>query len=153
MTKKSKDDHITDKAQKNSLPSALANMTTIKEVHDYYQKIISCMPNNVYWLDANCITQGCNTNVLQFVGLQKLEEFVGITYQEMGKIAGWTHGHAAIYERDDKEVMATKKPKLNIEDPPLLDAQGNLTYYSSSRVPLFDDEHKRSLESLEFQSI
>ncbi|HAU0368102.1 TPA: response regulator [Legionella pneumophila] len=117
-------------------------MTTVKEVHDYYQKIISCMPNNVYWLDKNCITQGCNANVLRFIGLQKPEEFIGITYEKMGQIAGWTHGHAALYERDDKEVMATKTPKLNIEDPPLLDEQGNLTYYSSSRVPLFDDEHK-----------
>lgn len=52
------------------LPSALAKMKTIQEVHEYYQKIISCMPNNVYWLDRNCITQGCNNNVLKFVGLK-----------------------------------------------------------------------------------
>ncbi|NSL19344.1 response regulator [Tatlockia micdadei] len=100
------------------------------------------MPNNVYWLDRNCITQGCNENVLKFVGLKNLDDFIGITYEEMGKIAGWHEGHAAIYKRDDMEVMATGIPKLNIEDPPLHDNDGNPIYYLSSRVPIFDDDNK-----------
>lgn len=99
------------------------------------------MPNNVYWLDKNGITQGCNSNVLDFIGLKTLDEFVGITYKQMGEIAGWTLGHAQVYEHDDREVMDTKKPKLNNEDPPILNNDGTLTYYSSSRVPLFDQEH------------
>ncbi|ARG98587.1 hypothetical protein [Legionella micdadei] len=98
------------KNKPNKLPSSLAKMKTVQEVHDYYQKIISCMPNNVYWLDRNCITQGCNENVLKFVGLKNLDDFIGITYEEMGKIAGWHEGHAAIYKRDDMEVMATGIP-------------------------------------------
>ena len=36
-------------------------------IHEYYLNIISNMPNNVYWLDKNCITQGCNKNVLKFI--------------------------------------------------------------------------------------
>jgi hypothetical protein len=49
---------MSDKSKKKSvikntkLPSAIANMTTIEEVNNYYQKIISCMPNNVYWRDS-----------------------------------------------------------------------------------------------------
>lgn len=142
MSKKTKDNVLDTTTDHNSIPSAIAQMKTIKEVHDYYQKIISCMPNNVFWLDKNCITQGCNSNVLKFVGLEKPEEFIGITYEQMGKIAGWTQGHAQLYKHDDQEVMASKKPKLNSEDPPIINPDGTLTYYSSSRVPLFDDERK-----------
>ncbi|WP_238584596.1 response regulator, partial [Legionella worsleiensis] len=142
MSKKTKDNVPDTTTDHISLPSAIAQMKTIKEVHDYYQKIISCMPNNVFWLDKNCITQGCNANVLKFVGLEKPEEFIGITYEQMGKIAGWTQGHAQLYKHDDQEVMASKKPKLNSEDPPIINPDGTLTYYSSSRVPLFDDERK-----------
>ena len=117
-------------------------MKNIQEVHEYYQKIISCMPNNVYWLDSNCITQGCNNNVLKFVGLKTLDEFVGLTYEKMGEIAGWTEGHAAIYKKDDIEVMLTGTPKLNVEDPPVHDANGNTTYYLTSRMPVFDEKQK-----------
>ena len=73
--------------KKRKLPSVLSKMKTIQEVHAYYQKIISCMPNNVYWLDKNCITQGCNSNVLKFVGLTSFDEFIGINYEKMGEIA------------------------------------------------------------------
>jgi len=117
------------------LPSALANMTTVQEVHEYYQKIIGCMPNNVYWLDRNGITQGCNANVLKFLGLKNQNDFVGLTYEKMGEIAHWTEGHAEIYKRDDMAVMSSGAAKLNIEDPPLHDKDGQAIYYLSSRVP------------------
>ena len=74
----------------SKLPTAIQKMKTIEEVHEYYQKIIQCMPNNVYWLDENCITQGCNQNVLDFIGLDSAEEFIGMTYEQMANVAGWT---------------------------------------------------------------
>ena len=111
-------------------------------VRDYFQKIISCMPNNVYWLNRECITQGCNKNVLKLVGLRSLDEFVGITYEEMGKLAGWTEGQAESFKRDDMEVMSTGVAKFNVEEPPLYDEKGNPVYYMSSRVPIFDDKHE-----------
>jgi two-component system, OmpR family, aerobic respiration control sensor histidine kinase ArcB len=109
-----------------------------ESIRDYYQKIISCMPNNVYWLDRNCITQGCNENTLKLLGLTSLDQFVGITYEEMGRLAGWTEGQATSFKRDDIEVMETGIPKLNVEEPPLYDANGRPVYYMSSRVPIFD---------------
>lgn len=131
------------KKQKKSkivIPSSAARLKDSNEIHDYYQKIISLMPNNVYWLDRNCITQGCNENVLKLVGLDSLDQFVGITYEEMGKLAGWTEGQAESFKKDDMEVMATGIAKLNIEEPPLYDDKGNPVYYMSSRVPLLDDK-------------
>jgi PAS domain S-box-containing protein len=108
-------------------------------IREYYQMLIDAMPNNVYWLNRDCITMGCNRNTLDIIGLSKLEDFVGITYEEMGRLANWTEGQALSFKRDDMEVMATGKPKFNVEEPPVYDAQGNPRYYLSNRVPLFDE--------------
>ncbi len=107
-------------------------------IHAYYQNIIFNMPANVYWLDRNCITQGCNENTLKFVGMDKLEDFIGITYEQMGEFAGWEDWQTQAFKRDDMEVMSTGKPKFNVEEPPFLDKNGNFVYYLSTRVPLFD---------------
>lgn len=111
-----------------------------KGVHEYYLNIIGAMPNNVYWLDKDCITQGCNENVLKLVGLKKLEDFVGITYEQMGRLAGWTEGQAESFKKDDQAVIISGKAKINVEEPPLYDKDGNPVYYMSTRVPLFDQK-------------
>jgi PAS domain S-box-containing protein len=110
-----------------------------KGVIEYFRRIIEVIPNNVYWLNRNCITMGCNRNVLELIGLERLEDFVGMTYEEMGKLANWTEGQAQSFKADDMEVMSSGKPKYNVEEPPLYDKHGNLIYYISSRVPLFDE--------------
>ena len=109
-------------------------------IKNYYLRLIRNLPNNVYWLDKNCITLGCNRNVLKFVGLDKFEDFIGITYQQMGEIAGWNKGEAQSFEQDDMEVMRTGKPILNKEEPVFYDAEGKPVYYLSNRIPLFDDD-------------
>src|SRR3990167_8704562 len=90
-------------------------------IRQYYQRIIDAMPNNVYWLDRNCITLGCNRNTLHLIGLERLEDFVGINYEQMGKLANWTEGQADSFKRDDMEVMTKGQPKYNVEEPPLYD--------------------------------
>lgn len=128
-------------AKKNkSWASILTEQNSIEEVHNYYRTIISYMPNNVYWLDRNCVTQGCNNNVLKLVGLKSLQEFVGITYERMGKIAGWTEGQADSFKKDDQEVLSTGIAKINVEEPPVYDNDGNPHYYISSRMPIYDQE-------------
>jgi len=100
------------------------------------------MPNNVYWLDRNCITQGCNNNILKLLNLKKLEDFVGINYSQMAELAGWSEGQAQSFEHDDREVMETGIGKFNVEEPPLYNKEGEPVYYVSSRVPIFDDKGK-----------
>lgn len=114
-------------------------LDTVDEVHAYYQKIISCMPNNIYWLNRENIALGCNNNVLKLIGLKTLNQFVGITYEKMGELAGWTAGQALSFKQDDMEVMSTGIAKYNVEEPPIYDKTGDPIYYMSSRVPLFDD--------------
>lgn len=108
----------------------------IAKVKSYYEDLIYHMPGNVYWLDRNCVTLGCNKNVVKLIGLKSREEFIGITYEEMGKLAGWTEGQAESFKKDDMHVMSTGVPIYNVEEPPLYDEEGNPVYYLSSRVPL-----------------
>ncbi len=118
------------------------NPSDIKAIHEYYVNLISHMPNNVYWLDKNCITQGCNNNVLKFVGLEKLEDFIGITYEEMGRIANWTEEQVQSFKHDDMQVIATGKPKVNVEEPSFYDENGKIVHYLSTRMPLFDNKNE-----------
>ena len=127
---------------KNKFPSLGSKLGSAEKIHQYYLKIISYMPNNVYWLDRNCITQGCNNNILKLLDLKKIDEFVGINYDQMAKLAGWTEGQAQSFEKDDREVMNTGVGKLNVEEPPLYNKEGEPVYYVSSRVPIFDDKCK-----------
>ena len=108
-------------------------------IRQYFLRIIEMMPNSVYWLDRNCMTLGCNKNVLNEVGLNSLEEFVGLTYEELGQKANWTENQAMAFKKYDMEVMETGKPKINIEEPPLYGKNGEPVYSISTRVPLFDD--------------
>ncbi|CAM4401411.1 MAG: Sensor histidine kinase RcsC [Legionellaceae bacterium] len=108
----------------------------VNEIKNYYENLISHMPGNVYWLDRNFITLGCNNNVLDLVGLDRKEDFIGITYEEMGKLAGWEEGQAESFKKDDMKVMSSGQSIYNVEEPPLYDNNGNPIYYLSSRVPL-----------------
>lgn len=127
---------------KNEFPSLDSKLGSAEKIHQYYLKIISYMPNNVYWLDRNCITQGCNNNILKLLNLKKIDEFVGINYDQMAQLAGWTEGQAQSFEKDDNEVMETGIGKFNVEEPPLYNKEGEPVYYVSSRVPIFDDKGK-----------
>ena len=127
------------KNKSSVLNFSASNHTKTKS--EYFQNIIDAMPNNVYWLNRECVTMGCNRNVLRLVGLKRLEQFVGITYEEMGRLAGWTESQALSFKEDDMEVMAQGRAKYNVEEPPLYDDKGHPIHYMSSRVPLFDEEN------------
>lgn len=111
----------------------------IESIIHYYENIIACMPGNVYWLDNNGVGIGCNKNVLQMFGLQSLDDFKGLTFEEMGKIGGWLPETTESFKRDSLEVIRTGQAKLNIEEPPIQDQNGQDIYFLTSRVPLFDE--------------
>lgn len=111
-------------------------------IKNYFIRLIRHMPNNIYWVDKNGITLGCNDNVLKFVGVTHLEDIVGKSYEEIAKMAGWTKEQSEAFKNDDQEVIQTGKPKINIEEPVFYDQQGKAIYYLSSRLPLFDQHNE-----------
>lgn len=104
------------------------------------EDIINCMSGNVYWMDKNCVYLGCNDSAAKFAGLRSRQEAAGLTYEAMEKKAGWEAGVTAPWKLDDLEVIATGKPKLNVEEKPVLMPDGKELFYLTSRVPLLDDK-------------
>lgn len=113
----------------------------VSYVYDYLEKIIACMPGNVYWLDKNSVFLGCNNNVAKMLGLRSRTDIIGMTHAETAKLGHWSEGQAESFERDDKAVIATGIPKINVEEPPITDVTGKKIQFLSSRVPLYDSDH------------
>jgi two-component system, sensor histidine kinase and response regulator len=115
----------------------------IQSMRAYYESIIAHLPGNVYWMDTNSIYLGCNDNVAKMLGLKSRSDIVGKTYEDQAEMGNWSNNQAKSFRKDDLMVIATGKPKLNVEEPPLPHATtGKLTYYLTSRVPLKNEKNK-----------
>lgn len=101
------------------------------------ETMINHMPCNVYWMDKDLTHIGCNQNVLDMLDLKK-DKYIGSTYEELSDWANWPEGLGDSFKGDDKEVLATGEPKLNVEEPAFKDANGRNIYLLTSRVALRD---------------
>lgn len=120
------------------------NMTAIEyteELRNYYESIIGHMPNNVYWLDTNCVLLGGNDNLAKMFGLNSRHDLVGLTYEEMTKLAHWTEGQGESFKKAERQVMITGIPQVNIDEPPFL-VNGEKRYFMSSKVPLYNSKQE-----------
>jgi two-component system aerobic respiration control sensor histidine kinase ArcB len=106
-----------------------------KEWHNYYESIIACMPNNVYWLDRDCVLLGGNDNLAKMFGLKSHSDLVGLTYAKMTQYASWTEAQGNIFKQAEIDVMNTGICRLNVEEPSIL-INGKTKYYISSKIPL-----------------
>ena len=114
----------------------------VATVVNYFQSIIGCMPGNVYWLNEQSLTVGCNENVLRMFGMKSIAEFTGLTFEDMARIGRWSKEATQRFKEDTFEVLKSGLPKFNIEENPIPDATGKLIYFLTSRVPLFDQDKK-----------
>lgn len=111
---------------------------TVDEIVNYYDGVIACMPGNVYVFDKDLVPITCNQNVLDMLGYKSTAEFKKKTFEQMGLEGGWSKEAEQSFKKDTLEVIQTKKAKLNIVEPSIPDKNGDLVYFLSSRVPLFD---------------
>ncbi len=116
-------------------------MEYAEELHNYYESIIACMPNNVYWLDRNCVLLGGNDNLARMFGLKSRSGLVGLTYEQMTKYANWTEGQGEIFKQAEIDVMTTGMPRFNVEEPPVV-IDGKTRYYISSKVALYNTKRE-----------
>lgn len=110
-----------------------------KQVSEYYESIIGPMPGNVFWIDSLCRCVGCNNDVLKMFGLKSVDEFRGLSFEDMGRIGQWSAEATASFKEDTLEVLQTGKAKMAVEEPPIQHADGHTIYFMTSRVPLFDN--------------
>lgn len=122
------------------LPEAYKNI--IHAIMTYYNGIIAAMPGNVYWLDSDCKTVGCNSNVLNMFGMTNPEEFFGLTFEDMEKIGKWNKNQAKSFKHDTLEVIQTGIAISNREEPPIPGIDGKETHFLTTREPIKDKNNK-----------
>ncbi|MFN8179006.1 MAG: PAS domain-containing protein [bacterium] len=92
--------------------------------------IISTIPHAVFWKDRESRYLGCNDTFCRLAGMERSEDLVGKTDQD----CPW-RAQAADYVRDDREVIESGEPKLDIEEE-LDRADGRTSVILTSKVPL-----------------
>lgn len=114
----------------------------VKPIVDYYESIISCMPGNVYWLNKDCRSVGCNQNVLNMLGLKNPADFYGLTFEAQAILGHWSDHQAKFFKRDTEEVIRTGLEKANVEEPPIPGPDGKEIYFLTTRIPLFNRHYE-----------
>ena len=107
--------------------SALKKTTNDVERLD---NIIKYAPDWIYWKDHNSIHLGCNDQFAKAAGFSNHNEMIGKSDYEFP----W-RDNADKYIEDDKDVIKSGIPKLNIEDTVLVH-NGQVVTVISNKVPL-----------------
>jgi PAS domain S-box-containing protein len=108
----------------------------VQNAQKLLQLVVDTIPVRLFWKDLDLIYLGCNRLFAQDAGYRDPEKLIGADDYSQG----WRE-QADSYRRDDLEVMASGKPKLNyeeIQDTP----DGKRIWLSTSKVPLRDATDK-----------
>lgn len=100
------------------------------------KSIIDCIPNHyIFWKDTNSVYLGCNEELATAMQLASSNDIIGKTDYDLHTTTEQSDAYCA----DDKEVMSSKIPKLNIEELQTL-SDGSERILLTSKVPLFDEQ-------------
>jgi PAS domain S-box-containing protein len=96
------------------------------------QIVIDSIPHRVFWKDRNSVYLGCNRSFARDAGMDDPALLVGRNDFELV----WK-ATAHLYVADDRLVMESNTPKVDIEEP-MTFADGRTTWLRTSKVPLRD---------------
>ena len=108
----------------------------LQESKNLLQLVVENVPSRIFWKDRNLQYLGCNTRFAQDAGHSRPDELTGKTDFEMG----WKD-QAELYRADDRAVLESGDPKLNIEEPQTA-PNGNTIWLRTSKVPLRDKDNQ-----------
>ena len=108
----------------------------IREESMLLKSIINTVPVRLFWKDTDLRYLGCNDLFAQDAGLQEQNDLIG----KIDRDLPWKE-EADNYRLDDKNVMETGMPKLNIEEQRTLKNRSRL-WVSTSKVPLKGEDGK-----------
>jgi PAS domain S-box-containing protein len=101
------------------------------ESQRFLQLVLDTFPLFVFWKDHQSVYLGCNQNFAVSVGLNLPSEIVGKTDYEMP----WGNTEAYSYISDDRQVITSGKPKLNIIETQYQE-NGETIWLETNKVPL-----------------
>jgi len=105
---------------------------SLLESHQIIEGIINSIPVRVFWKDTNLVYLGCNKLFAQDAGFTDPKEIIGKNDLQMGWI-----NQAEQYQRDDRTVIESGRPKLNKEESRTT-RDGNLITILTSKIPLLN---------------
>jgi PAS domain S-box-containing protein len=108
----------------------------LRKSRQMLMSVLDNFPGVVFWKDRNSVYMGCNRNFSLAAGLSEPSEIIGRSDHELP----WEND-AERYLADDRQVMESGVPKLNIIEP-LLNADGRTIWFETSKVPMFDADGK-----------
>ena len=85
----------------------------------------------IFWKDVDGVFLGCNRKLAQAAGLDNPEDIIGKTDYDLP----WSKEESDRYRQDDRAVMKSKKPKLDIIESQR-QSDGSLVWLKTSKVPL-----------------
>ncbi|MHB9074139.1 MAG: PAS domain-containing sensor histidine kinase [Desulfobaccales bacterium] len=102
----------------------------LEQSKNMLQLIMESIPVRVFWKDNDLRYLGCNTQFARDAGLSQPEQLLGKDDFAMG----WRE-QAESYQSDDRQVMESRRPKMNIIEPQTTPA-GAKIWLNTSKVPL-----------------
>lgn len=112
------------------LLSLAKQVNELSEKIDTLDYLIKFAPDMIYWKDQHSVHLGCNDIFATAAGYSDRHSIIGKTDYDFP----WRN-RAAKYINDDKDVLLTGKPKVNIEDL-VTTANGKEITVISNKVPL-----------------
>jgi len=103
------------------------------ESKQFLQLVLDTFPLFVFWKDRQSVYLGCNQNFAVSAGLNSSSEIVGKTDYEMP----WANIEADSYRSDDRQVITSGKPKLNIIETQYQE-NGQMIWLETNKIPLRD---------------
>lgn len=115
-------------------------LSLVRDIINYYESIISCMPGNVYWLGKKCQGVGCNQNVLKMFHLDKVEQFRGMDFETMASkdVGNWSKNQGNSFRNDTMDVINKGVPVYNRREPTIPGKDSNDVNFLTTRVPVFN---------------
>ena len=106
-----------------------------KSLLNHFENIINYIPANIYWKDKNSIVIGCNNRWAMSAGFNDEEDMIGKTDAALP----WAD-HANKIKSNEKEIMRSGLSRTFEETENKSD--GSMSYYLTTKSPLFDENHK-----------
>lgn len=103
---------------------------------DFVLELVKQVPAYIFWKDRNSVYLGCNNAFAHSLGLSSPAEIVGKTDYDLPT----TEEESDSFRADDKQVIESKKPKLNIEEYQTF-PDGRTVVLLTNKVPLLDKQN------------
>lgn len=106
------------------------NMRALDESRSVLQSVIETIPMRVFWKNRESSYLGCNTAFARDAGQESPDDIVGKTDDQLS----W-NASAERLTLEDREVMESGQPRLEVEEPLVLQ-NDQVVWLRKSKVPL-----------------